>query len=261
MAEMLPQQRHRHILDELNKYGQVRVTALSHELGISEMTVRRDLNALATAGDLVKVHGGATRGPSATSSEPGFARKLGLAAPEKEALAHRAAGLIEAGMSVALNSGTTTYALAGQCTDIPDLTVITNSPRIAEVFYSADNASQTVILTGGIRTPSDALVGPLALAALAQLHVDICFMGVHGMTAEDGFTTPNMLEAQANRAFMASAAQHVVVADHSKWGITGLCQIAPLDAADVLVTGSALAPGAVEILEQSIDTVLLTPAP
>lgn len=261
MAEMLPQQRRRHILDELNKYGQVRVTELSHDLGISEMTVRRDLNALATVGDLVKVHGGATRGPSATSVEPGFNRKLGLAAAEKDALAHRAAGLIEPGMSVALNSGTTTYALAGQCTAIADLTVVTNSPRIAEVFYSAENPSQTIILTGGIRTPSDALVGPLATAALAQLHVDLCFMGVHGMTAEDGFTTPNMLEAQANRAFMASAAQQVVVADHSKWGLTGLCQISPLDAADVLVTGDGLSPDAVEILRQSIETLLLTRTP
>ena len=75
MAEMLPPQRRRHILDELNKYGQVRVTELSYELGISEMTVRRDLNALASAGELVKVHGGATREQSATSVEPGFIRK------------------------------------------------------------------------------------------------------------------------------------------------------------------------------------------
>lgn len=261
MAEMLPQQRRRHILDELNKYGQVRVTELSHELGISEMTVRRDLNSLASAGELVKVHGGATREQSATSVEPGFIRKLGLAAPEKEALALRAAEMVEPGMSVGLNSGTTTYALAGHCTGIANLTVVTNSPRIAEVFYSAENPSQTVILTGGIRTPSDALVGPLATSALAQLHVDICFMGVHGMTAEDGFTTPNMLEAQANRAFMASAARQVVVADHTKWGITGLCQISPLDAADALVTGDALSPDAVEILRQSIETLLLAPTP
>lgn len=114
---------------------------------------------------------------------------------------------------------------------------------------------------GGTRTPSDALVGPLATAALAQLHVDICFMGIHGMTAEDGFTTPKMLEAQANRAFMASAAELVVVADHSKWGITGLCQIAELGAADVLITGDALSPEAVDILGQSIETLLLAPTP
>lgn len=259
MAEMLPQQRRRHILEELHRFGQVRVTELSHDLGISEMTVRRDLNALAGAGELVKVHGGATREHSATSIEPGFTRKLGLAAAEKEAMALRAARLVEPGMSVALNSGTTTYALARHCIGINDLTVITNSPRIAEVFYSAENTSQTIILTGGIRTPSDALVGPLATAALAQLHVDICFMGVHGMTAEDGFTTPNMLEAQANRAFMASAARQVVVADHSKWGITGLCQISPLDAADILITGDALSPDAAEVLRQSIETLLLTP--
>ncbi|MDN6332754.1 MAG: DeoR family transcriptional regulator, partial [Micrococcaceae bacterium] len=103
------------------------------------------------------------------------------------------------------------------------------------------------------------LVGPLATAAVAQLHVDICFMGIHGMTAEDGFTTPNMLEAQANQAFMSAAAELVVVADHSKWGITGLCQIAELGTADVLITGDNLSPEAVDILGQSIETLLLAP--
>lgn len=257
MTELLATARHQHILDALRNHGQVRVTSLAQELGVSEMTVRRDLNLLAEAGSLVKVHGGATLDASPTSSEPGFVKKLALESVEKTAIARAAAAMIKPGMSIALNSGTTTFALGAQCTRINELTVVTNSPRIAEVFYSEDNHSQNIILTGGIRTVSDALVGPLSLSALDQLHVDILFLGVHGMTAEGGFTTPNMLEAQTNRAFMRAAARQVVLADHTKWGVTGLCQIAQLGEVDALVTGSQLDAEAAEILRQSIDAVVL----
>lgn len=257
MTEMLATARHQRILDLLNRHGQVRVTSLARELGVSEMTVRRDLSLLAAGGALVKVHGGATTNAAPTSREPGFINKLSLEAAEKQSIAAAAAAMVKPGMSIALNSGTTTFALAAQCTGINDLTVVTNSPRIAEAFYAADNASQNIILTGGIRTISDALVGPLALSALGQLHVDVLFLGVHGMTVEDGFTTPNMLEAQTNQAFMRAAARQVVVADHTKWGITGLCQIAPLSVVDALITGEALDPETAAILGQSIDTVVL----
>lgn len=257
MTEMLASARQQRILDALREREQVRVTSLASELGVSEMTVRRDLNALAARGALVKVHGGAMLDAAPTSNEPGFTNKLALQSGEKQAIAHAAAGLIKPGMSIALNSGTTTFALAAQCTGIQDLTVVTNSPRIAEVFYAAANPSQNIILTGGTRTVSDALVGPLALSALGQLHVDLLFLGVHGMTAEDGFTTPNMLEAQTNQAFIKAAARQIIVADHTKWGVTGLCQIVPLAQVDALITGPRLEPEAQEILRQCLDTLIL----
>ena len=257
MTELLATARHQHILELLRSQGQVRVTSLAQALGVSEMTVRRDLNLLASTGSVVKVHGGATLDASPTSSEPGFVKKLSLESAEKQEIALAAVSMIKPGMSIALNSGTTTFALAAQCSRINDLTVVTNSPRIAEVFYAEDNHSQNIILTGGIRTVSDALVGPLALSALDQLHVDILFLGVHGMTAEDGFTTPNMLEAQTNQAFIRAAARRMVVADHTKWGVTGLCQIAGLTEVDGLITGTNIDAEAAEILCQSIDTLVL----
>lgn len=257
MTELLATARHQHILELLRSHGQVRVTSLAQELGVSEMTVRRDLNLLASTGAVMKVHGGATLDASPTSNEPGFVKKLTLESGEKQEIALAAVAMIKPGMSIALNSGTTTFALAAQCARINDLTVVTNSPRIAEVFYAEDNHSQNIILTGGIRTVSDALVGPLALSALDQLHVDILFLGVHGMTAEDGFTTPNMLEAQTNQAFIRASARRIVVADHTKWGVTGLCQIAGLTEVDGLITGTGLEAEAAEILRQSIDTLVL----
>ncbi|WP_102158803.1 DeoR/GlpR family DNA-binding transcription regulator [Zhihengliuella halotolerans] len=260
MAELLPQQRHRHIVSEVERQGQVRVAELAAQLSVSEMTVRRDLTFLAGDGILIKVHGGAMKEGAATSSEPGFTTKLGMQTDEKERIATRSADLVRPGMSVAFNSGTTTYALAHRCTTVDDLTVVTNSPRIAQVFYDADNRSQTIILTGGVRTPSDALVGPIALAAIEQLHVDLYVMGVHGMTAEHGFTTPNMQEAHVNREFLRHAGHTAVVADHAKWGVTGLCSIAPLDAVDTVVTDDRLPAAAVEHLEHTAGEVLIAAA-
>jgi DeoR/GlpR family transcriptional regulator of sugar metabolism len=115
----------------------------------------------------------------------------------------------------------------------------------------------TVVLTGGERTPSDALVGPVAVAALRGLHVDWLLMGVHGMDAEAGFTTPNLAEAETNRALVTSARQVAVVADNSKWGVVGLSTIATLDEVDVVVSDDGLEPEARQVLEQSCGRLVL----
>ena len=119
---------------------------------------------------------------------------------------------------------------------------MTNSIQVANVFHHDARPDVTVVLTGGVRTPSDALVGPVAVATLHSLHVDLLFMGVHGLTEEAGFTTPNLLEAETNQALMASARRVVVVADHTKWGVRGLSRIADLSRADVVVSDGGLAP-------------------
>ena len=100
---------------------------------------------------------------------------------------------------------------------MPDLTVVTNSPPVAELLHDRGGDDLTVILTGGVRTPSNALVGPVAVAALRTLHVDTLFLGVHGIDERAGLTTPNLVEAETNRALVACARRVVVCADHSKW--------------------------------------------
>src|SRR5690606_35373515 len=96
------------------------------------------------------------------------------------------------------------------------------------------------ILTGGLRTPSAALVGAVADRAIESLHVDVLFLGVHGMDAAAGFTTPNLAEAHTDAAFIACARRLVVLADATKWATVGLATIAPLAAADVLITDDDL---------------------
>ena len=239
---MLASQRHERILAGLRDHGAVRIADLTQELGVSDMTVRRDLLELAEQGLLRKVHGGAVS-PQATSHEPGFEAKSALALDEKRAIARAAVRLVSPGSSIALSAGTTTHLLAVEIAADPSLrplTVVTNSLPVAEALHRAGDPQLETVLTGGSRTPSDALVGPLTEAALASLRVDQTFLGAHGVSVEAGLTTPNLDEAATNRALVAIAGSTVVLADHTKWRTTGLSVFARLDQVDVLVTDDAL---------------------
>jgi DeoR/GlpR family transcriptional regulator of sugar metabolism len=243
---LLAEQRRALILDEVRRRGGVRVNELTRRLGVSDMTVRRDLDALARQGVVEKVHGGAVPVVEASTHEPGFEAKSGLELTAKEDIARTAAELVAPGSAIALSGGTTTYALAHHLVDVPDLTVVTNSVRVADVFHSAQRTSgqrqgaATVVLTGGVRTPSDSLVGPVADQAIAALHFDVLFLGVHGISAEAGLSTPNLAEAETNRRLVQSARRVVVVADHTKWGTVGLSSFATLDQVDTLVTDAGM---------------------
>lgn len=251
MPEMLPDRRRREILERVRAAGVVRVTDLAEALEVSDMTVRRDLAQLAEEGELQKVHGGARLPPGSSAAEPGFTHKSELQLPEKAAIAAAAAAMVKEGMSVALTSGTTTFALARALRGTSNITVVTNSPRIAEVFQDAPATDQTVLLLGGVRTPSDALVGPLATAALRALHVDLCFLGVHGLSERHGLTTPNMMEAEINSLFLSRCDRSIVLADSTKWGLSGLHRIAGLADVDEIVTDEGLDPAARETLSRS----------
>ncbi|MBB2910908.1 DeoR/GlpR family transcriptional regulator of sugar metabolism [Streptosporangium becharense] len=255
---MLAQQRQQAILEKVRGSGGVRVADLVRELGVSDMTIRRDLEVLAERGLVKKVHGGATAAGPGSTEEPGFAAKSARQQPEKEAIARHAARLVQPGTAIALSAGTTTWTLAHFLTEVPDLTVITNSIRIADVFHRSPGGDRTVVLTGGVRTPSDALVGPVAVTAIRGLHVDTLFLGVHGMSTRAGFTTPNLLEAETNRALVASAHRLVVLADHTKWDTVGISTIAELSEAHVLVTDSGLPTEAREELAAAVGELIIT---
>lgn len=256
--------RHRReiILGELRRNGAVRVAELAAELDVSEMTVRRDLDSLDAAGLAEKVHGGATLRFRHTTDEPGFDAKFMLNAPEKESIARTAALAVEAGSSIGLTAGTTTARMAIELAAIADLTVVTNSMRVAQTFAGSPRSDRTVILTGGERTPSEALVGPVAVDSLGSFHLDHVFMGVHGMHERAGFTTPNLLEAETNRAFITAADRVTVLADHAKWGVTGLATITGFDDVDTLVTDAGLADQTIDFLSAQVRdlVVVLTSA-
>ena len=235
---MLARQRQAFILERVREDGAVRVADLVRELGVSDMTVRRDLEVLDDRGLLEKVHGGATvarrdRRCSSRGSRPSRLSSRPRRTPSPTA----AVGPRRAGHGDrASRPGRRRTRLPSGSSTCPGLTVVTNSIRVADVLHQVGRPDQTIILTGGVRTPSEALVGPFAVAALRTVHVDLVFMGVHGMDPHSGFTCPNLLEADTDRALIEAGRRLVVVADHTKWGVIGISSIARLDQADVLIT-------------------------
>ena len=259
MPEMLAGQRQHLIAEEVRRRGAVRVSELTELLGVSDMTIRRDLDVLAGSGLIDKVHGGATARRALSTDEPGFEPKSRRQFGEKEAIAEAASELVEPGQAIALSAGTTTWRLAHCLADVPDLTVVTNSMQVANVLHHQARPDLTVVLIGGVRTPSDALVGPIAVTALRSLHVDMLFMGVHGMAEDSGFTTPNLLEAETNKALVPSDEQLVVVVDHTKWGVRGLSRFAQLSDAQMLVSDDGLGEDAQMVLADQVGRLIVAP--
>jgi DeoR/GlpR family transcriptional regulator of sugar metabolism len=254
---LLARQRQAIILERVRDTGAVRVAELTRELGVSDMTVRRDLEVLHDRGLVEKVHGGATAISGLALFEPGFVAKSELQQAEKAAIAAAAARLVEPGMAIAISAGTTTHAMAARVADIPGVTVVTNSTRVADALYRTGRRDLTVIQTGGTRTPSEALVGPFAVAQLRSIHVDIVFMGVHGIDARAGLTCPNLLEAETDIALIAAGRRLVVLADHTKWGVVGIASVARLDEADVLISDAGLDPSAQAIARDAVRDLVL----
>ena len=191
-SHMLQAARHQAILEMVQKERIVKVSDLADALKVSAMTVRRDIEALSDTGLLERIHGGAKILGDAGTHEPGFELKSTQFTAEKQAIAAVAAGSVSEGMAVGLSAGTTTWALAQELVKGPAITVVTNSIRTAEIFYRSTivNAKTEVILIGGQRTASDALVGPVATQALKSMNLDVTFLGVHGMDPQAGFSPP-----------------------------------------------------------------------
>ena len=253
----LARQRQTLILERVREEGAVRVSDLVRSLGVSDMTIRRDLELLSERGLIEKVHGGAAAIEGSSLFEPGFSIKSGLMQTEKTLIAGSAATLVAPGTAIAISAGTTTFALARRLVDVPGLTVLTNSVPVADALHKDGRPDQTVILSGGVRTPSDALVGPFAVDVIHSLHVDMVFMGTHGMDSRSGFTTPNLLEAETNRALIAAGRRLVVLADHTKWGVIGISSVARLEEADTIITDTGLDPAARNQLTTAVRRLIL----
>jgi len=134
---LLAHQRQALIIQEVQTHGSVRVTDLVDRLGVSDMTIRRDLETLARTGAVQKVHGGAVLVSGASAEEPLYEAKSTLESAAKAAIADAAAALVAPGSVVAISAGTTAYAVATRILDVPELTVVTNSFPVADLLRTA----------------------------------------------------------------------------------------------------------------------------
>jgi DeoR/GlpR family transcriptional regulator of sugar metabolism len=237
---MLSVERRRLIAESLRSRGVVSVSQMAELLGTTEITVRRDLRAMAKDGQLVRAHGGAVL-PAVTGHEPSYSEKARQAGAEKASIARLAVEMIRPGDSILLGPGTTTLALARLLVDFPELTVVTNSLLVAQALMGATRVE--VILTGGtLRRSIHALVGPSAEDSVRALRASQAFISGNGFTAERGLSTPSPLVAATDRAFASAAKQVVVLADHTKIGQDTMCQTVAAERVHILVTDSAADP-------------------
>jgi DeoR/GlpR family transcriptional regulator of sugar metabolism len=216
------------------------VETLCRELETSEATVRRDLVALEKNGSLKRVYGGAMAAQvPANSYKLDYAWQSGHMQAEKQRMAVLAAGLVEDGQTVILDGGSSVAAVARRLTN-RSLQVVTNSLSIAELF--ADVRQIEVILTGGYLYPRlRAMVGPMCEKMLSTVRADVLIMGVAGVTG-NGFSNNNTLVVGPELRMMEASRRVIVVADHSKFGQGALISVAALDAADIVVSDTGLAP-------------------
>ncbi len=247
-SEMLIDERRQHVLARIQRDGRVIVGELSDQLGISRITIRKDLEYLQSKGLLQRTHGGALAVQSGALFDPSLPDKEKLHSKEKERIAAAAAKLVQEGQCVILDSGTTTTAIARALRQFSNLTIITNAVNIAAELT---NTSCEVILTGGtLRKNSFSLVGPLAEEVLREIHADVLFLGVDGFDPEIGVTTPNVLESRVNRVMVAAAETVVVVCDSTKFGRHSLALIVPSEKIDVVITDDNVEPRYREQIQQ-----------
>jgi DeoR/GlpR family transcriptional regulator of sugar metabolism len=258
---MLAAERRSAILRALNSGGAVRVADLAAELAVSEMTVRRDLDNLDAQDLLRKVHGGAVTRHN-RGEEPWSSVKAGQQRAEKAAIAAAAAATVEDGMTIAIGAGTTTTELARRLYDRASITVVTNSINIFQELTgpNADGAGAPLVyLSGGVRTPSDALVGPVADAAIASFRVDATYLGAHGFDADAGLMSPNIAEAQTNRTLIGIGRRLVVLADHTKYGEVGACVFARLGQVQTLIVDDGLTGPDRAVIDAHVGHLLIAP--
>lgn len=258
----LPAGRRSDLAQFVAENGQVTVALLAERYGVSIDTIRRDLDQLDADGVLVRTHGGAVSGTSRPPIDRGLDVRLRMQTEEKEAIAERAAGLVEDGSVVIINAGTTALAVARHLRDHRDLTIATNNLRLpAEI--SPKVFRDLYVFGGSVRSITQATTGPVTLGASpsggeVDLHCDLALISVGAVSATSGFSTSNLGDAAMMAEMMTRASKVAVLADSSKLGRRLFAQVSELGRADYFVT-DARPPADLEEALIAAGVQILTP--
>ncbi len=225
------------LLDLIRVRGFASLDELVRELGVSESTVRRDLDALEEQGSARRTHGGALyAGGMPRLAE--FDERQPAHWAAKRAIATKAAEAIGDGETVLLDGGTTTYEVARLLVGRP-LQVVTNSLPVANLFAS-ESRTDLVLLGGYVSPRTGVCLGPYANELLGRLHVTTTVLSAAGI-ADEGLFNAHLLLAETEQAMLRAAGRVIVVADSSKFGQKSLTLVAPLSEIDIVVSDDALA--------------------
>jgi DeoR family fructose operon transcriptional repressor len=235
---MYAEERQQAIARLVSQRGRISVNQLAVQYDVTTETVRRDLSTLERLGLVRRVHGGVVPPASLSFIEAGLRERDEANTEAKEQIARAALDLLPpAGGTILLDAGTTTSRLASLLPPEVKLTVFTHAVPIA-ARLAGQRQLDLRLLPGRVRRTTQAAVGAETVAALAELRVDVAFLGTNGVTPDHGLTTPDPDEAAVKRALVASGRSVVALADASKFGIDNAVRFAVPDEIDALVTDS-----------------------
>jgi len=233
---MLAEPRRRLLLELIARRGFATLEELVRLLGVSESTVRRDLEALDATGSIRRTHGGAVTS-NEVRSMPALEDRLSSAAAEKRAIGRATAALVEDGDTVLLDGGTTTVEVARALLGRP-VQVVTNSIPIANLM-SASKQSDLILIGGYVSPRTGVAMGPPAVEMMRGIRVRKAVLGAGGVMAE-GVYNSNVLLVETERQMMACGQEVIIVADHTKFGRLSLSKLCDLDAIDAIVADPAI---------------------
>lgn len=245
------------MLDMIKGREFVRVGELSQRFGISGVTVRADLDALAARGQVHRVRGGAIP-RSVPGPERPFEETQASFAEEKVAIGQTAAALVRDGDSILLDVGTTAAAVARALvarSELRDVVVFTNGLKTALELEAGIPRLTVVVLGGTLRPLQHSLVNPLGTLIIESITVKTVFFGCNGVDPAGGITNINLPEAEVKRAMLNAATRRIVVADGSKIGAVEVARLCPIEDVDTIITGESANPEIVAALREQCSDV------
>lgn len=248
-SKMLIGERRHHILSLIHRDGRVLVSELSESLGISPITIRKDLDHLEAQGLAQRTHGGALSPQGSTILDPSLKEKEHHQIKEKQRIAAAAVKLVKNGQCILLDSGSTVTTIARALREFSNLTIVTNAVNIAGEL---SDTNFEIILTGGtLRKNSFSLVGPMAEDMLSQIRADILFLAVDGFDPKIGITTPNVLESRVNRAMVKASRKIVAVCDSTKFNRSSMALIVPPTSIHTVITDDQISEASADALRSA----------
>lgn len=254
--QLIPAQRRERIQEYLTLHKIAPSSELSSLLGVSEATVRRDLEWMENEGILYRTHGGAILSQH-LQLEPEYTQRVQKQVEEKIAIGRLAASLINDGDIVFVNSGTTATQLIRQIRTNGNITVVTNNITAA---LEIGESNLELILVGGVFQPkSNSIAGRFAIDNIGKIYADKAFIGVDGITIKHGYTVPSNVEAEVIRLMITRTTGSIyVISDHTKWGIVSNFEVAGIDEIPTLITDEKLGQTARDALTKR-DIQILEP--
>ncbi len=254
---MLKEIRQQKIQEIIHEKANAKVSELAEEFGVSQMTIRRDLQALHEKGLIERMHGGASLTTNYNLMQSPILLRLYEQAAEKQAIARAVSQMIAVGEKIYIAAGSTTYWLAKAIASRSDLTVVTNSLPVANLL-ALSNDMEVILVGGFLRRREYSLVGHFAENMIRDLRLDKVIMGVGGIHPDYGLTNQYPQEMMMDRAYMDISDNIIILADHTKFGRVATTRTADVTRARTIVT-SKLAP--IDIVErirqQGVEIILV----